>query len=439
MIWEILRDIFFNQFLFPLQLLVATLIFTYDKRRRKAFKRKLFVGFLLFVLVNALVAWFPPYVNLFIKFAAVISYVYFCYDVGYGQAVFDSTCAYATQHLAYQLSMVLCGLLHLRVWGQLTVQCIIFIAVYIAAYFWFVKKIREFDEIMTVTTDNIIAMTAMLLVAIVLTVFTSTLPPANVISGFQSSLPAEETIVVLTLHCALYSAACCVFILWIQINTRKHLKLQHELDVQRQLWLSHKSQYEMSKENIAIINQKCHDLKHQIAALRDFYSEEQRREYLEKIEKSIMIYDSTIKTGNEILDTILTEKKLLCEKNQIELTCVADGECLSFIDPIDLYAIITNALNNAIDYVTQLEDPNQRIIAVMVYSRANLAFIQIENYFPGTLEYREGLPETTKADKNIHGYGLKSICYSVEKYSGYLNIDTKNDMFILRISLPTVQ
>ena len=100
-----------------------------------------------------------------------------------------------------------------------------------------------------------------------------------------------------------------------------------------------------------------------------------------------MIYDSTIKTGNEILDTILTEKKLLCEKNQIELTCVADGECLSFIDPIDLYAIITNALNNAIDYVTQLEDPNQRIIAVMVYSRANLAFIQIENYFPGTLEY----------------------------------------------------
>ena len=240
--WDILRDIFLNQFLFPLQLLIATLIFTYDKRRRNAFKSKIFVGFLLFVLVNALVAWFPPYVNLFIKFAAVISYVYFCYDVGYGQAVFDSTCAYATQHLAYQLSMVLCGLLRLRVWAQLAVQCIVFIAVYIAAYFWFVKKIREFDEIMTVTTDNAIAMTAMLLVAIVLTVFTLTLPPANVISGFQNSLPAEETIVVLTLHCALYSVACCVFILWIQISTRKQLKLQHELDVQRQLWLSHKSQ-----------------------------------------------------------------------------------------------------------------------------------------------------------------------------------------------------
>lgn len=130
------------------------------------------------------------------KFAAVISYVYFCYDAGYGQAVFDSTCAYATQHLAYQLSMVLCGLLQLRVWGQLAVQCIVFIAVYIAAYFWFAKKIREFDEIIAVTTDNIITMTAMLLVAIVLTVFTATLPPANVISGLQSSLPAEETIIL---------------------------------------------------------------------------------------------------------------------------------------------------------------------------------------------------------------------------------------------------
>lgn len=439
MFWDILRDIFLNQFLFPLQLLVATTIYTWGEKRREAFKRKLFLGFLLFVLVNALVAWLPAYVNLFIKFAAVILYVHLCYDMSYGQAVFDSTCSYATQHLAYQFSLVVVGLLQLDIWEQLVVQCFVFAAVYAVAYFGFAKKIRELDSTIAVSKVNIITMVSLLFFAIILTAFTMTLPPANIISGLQNTLSPEETIMVLVFHCAFYSAACCFYVLWIQVNTMRLLKLQHELDVQRQLWLSHRSQYEMSKENIAIINQKCHDLKHQIAALRNFYSEDQRKEYLERIEKSIMIYDSTIKTGNEILDTILTEKKLLCEKNQIELTCVADGECLSFIDPIDLYAIITNALNNAIDYVTQLEDPNQRIIAVMVYSRANVAFIQVENYFPGTLEYRDGLPETTKADRNLHGFGLKSIRYSVEKYSGYLNIDTKSDMFILRISLPIVQ
>lgn len=430
---------FLNQALFPLQLLIAAIIYTWDKKHRRHFVKKMIGGFFLFVLVNALVAWLPTYVNLIIKFVTIICYVYLCFDVRYGQAVFDSTCAFATQHMAYQISLVLSGLLRLGIGGHLAVQCVVFTCLYVAAYFGFVKKMREFDSIIEVSVGNIVTMIALLFVAVVLATFPTTVPPANTVSGLRNSLTPEQNILVLALHCALYSMACCFFVMWIQINTKRQLKLQHELDVQRQLWLSHKRQYEISRENIDIINQKCHDLKYQIAALRDFYNEEQRKEYLEEIENSIVIYDSTCKTGNEILDTILTEKKLLCEKNQIEFTCIADGACLSFIDPIDLYTIITNALNNAIEYVTGLQDPEQRVIALHVYEWANVAFIQIENFCPSTLEYREGLPKTTKADQSIHGFGLKSIRYNVEKYNGYMNIDTKGDMFILRISFPAIQ
>ena len=428
-----------NQFLFPLQLLIAAIIYVWDKKRREHFAKKLVGGFLLFVLLNALIAPLPVYINQIIKFAAVIIYIYFCFDVGYGQAVFDGTCAYATQHLAYQVSLVIFGLFELGLWGQLAIQAVVLACVYAVAYFKFVKKMREFDGIIEASVENIVIMIAVVFVAIVLTVFTTTLPPANTISGLRNTLSPDQNIRILVLSCALYSITCCTFVLWIQISTRRQLKLQHELDVQRQLWLSHKSQYEMSKESIAIINQKCHDLKYQIAALRDFYTEEQRKEYLDKIEDSIMIYDSTCKTGNEILDTILAEKKLLCENDQIAFTCIADGDCLSFMDPIDLYAIITNALNNAIDYVSKLENPEQRLITLLVYSQASVAFIQVENFFLGTLEYREGLPKTTKSDKTVHGFGLKSIRYNVEKYSGFMSIETKNDTFILRISLPIVQ
>ena len=47
-----------------------------------------------------------------------------------------------------------------------------------------------------------------------------------------------------------------------------------------------------------------------------------------------------------------------------------------------------------------------------------------------------GWPVTTKADKDYHGFGLKSIQYSVEKYKGSVVVDTKDNWFDLKILLP---
>lgn len=426
-----------NQFLFPLQLLTAAYIFTIGEKRRESFVKRMIAGLVLFTVLNILVSSFWQF-NVAIKFIAVICLVFLCFEVDLWQAVFDTTCAYATQHLAYELSLIIGGSLRVGYWGLLIIQLVIFAVVYTAAYYGLARQLHAYRNVALNRRSTIIVPGAMLFIAVFAARFAVTVPPANIVSGLQNDLPPDEVILILARNCAIYSAACCLFLLWIQVDIRKQLKLQHELDIQRQLWLSHKQQYEMSRENIAIIDQKCHDLKYQIQALKKFYNEDQREEYLDKIENSIMIYDSSSKTGSEILDTILTEKKLLCEKGQIEFTYVADGACLHFIDPIDLYAIITNALNNAIDSVMKLEEPEKRIISLKVYQQASVVFIQVENYFPGTLEFREGLPVTTKEDKSIHGYGLKSISYNVDKYNGHMSIDTSDEMFTLLIAIPAV-
>lgn len=51
---------------------------------------------------------------------------------------------------------------------------------------------------------------------------------------------------------------------------------------------------------------KCHDLKHQLRAIRNS-DHEDKEKYLEEIEDSIGIYEAIVKTGNEVLDTILKE------------------------------------------------------------------------------------------------------------------------------------
>ena len=50
--------------------------------------------------------------------------------------------------------------------------------------------------------------------------------------------------------------------------------------------------------------------------------------YLNKMEKEIQQYEAENKTGNRILDTILTTKKPLIVEKNIQMTCVADGKAL---------------------------------------------------------------------------------------------------------------
>lgn len=150
----------------------------------------------------------------------------------------------------------------------------------------------------------------------------------------------------------------------------------------------------------------------------------------------MQIYDSIIQTGNEVLDAILTEKKLYCETHQITMTCMADGAQLSFLDPVDLYIIFGNALDNAIESVVHLADPDKRVISVSVRAKSGLAILRFENYYDRPLQFKDGLPQTTKERKEEHGFGLKSIRHILEKYGGRMTIHPDGELFVLSASIP---
>ena len=47
-----------------------------------------------------------------------------------------------------------------------------------------------------------------------------------------------------------------------------------------------------------------------------------------------------------------------------------------------------------------------------------------------------GIVETTKEDKNFHGFGMLSIKKHVEKYAGRLEVMIEDDMFQVDILIP---
>lgn len=119
-----------------------------------------------------------------------------------------------------------------------------------------------------------------------------------------------------------------------------------------------------------------------------------------------MIYDGTMHTGNPVLDTVFTEKSLLCEQKGIEWTCMADGEQLAFLDTIDLYILFGAALDRAISQVEHIQEPARRVIAVTANVSRGAAFLQFENYLSdGTA--KELPPELGPIVKNTAGRSVR--------------------------------
>lgn len=228
----------------------------------------------------------------------------------------------------------------------------------------------------------------------------------------------------------------CITLLYLQSALFKKSSMRKELETIQLLWHQQKGQYQLSKETVELINHKCHDLKHQVQAIRAVKDEKERETYLEKIEKSVQIYSAIVRTGNEILDTILTEKSLICENSGIHINCVADGSLLAFMNPVDLYTLFGNALDNAIEAVRKLESKEKRVIDIMLYARQSFLMLQIVNPMCGEVKFEDGLPLTTKAKNGYHGYGMKSMLHTIQKYEGHLTTEVKNGCFYFNVMLP---
>lgn len=232
------------------------------------------------------------------------------------------------------------------------------------------------------------------------------------------------------------SQMMCIIILYMQNELFKTSDIKQELDIMNLLWKKEQEQYKLNKENIALINQKSHDLKHQIKALRKA-SKEEYDKYLDEMEESVLIYNAIVKTGNEVFDTILTEKSLYCKDRGIQVSCVADGSQMDFINTVDLYAILGNAMDNAIEAVEKFQEIEKRQIDVMIYRQQNFLVMNIINPVAEKIEFdEEDLPVTTKEDKKYHGFGMRSMRHIVRKYDGHMNVTEEDGCFSLKMLIP---
>lgn len=237
--------------------------------------------------------------------------------------------------------------------------------------------------------------------------------------------PLPKSLVLTILLCQFYFLT----LIYLQTELFKKSAMEKEMDALNLLYERQRQQYQVARQNVQIINRRCHELKVRIAELRRLGPEAASPQSLDEADRAARLYDAGANTGNEVLDVVLTEKTLLCESREIQLNAVADGSHLDRFEPGDLYALFANLLDNAIESAICTQQPHRRMIDVLVCLRQNFIVVRITS----PARPPRSSPSRTEAVE------LRVVRRIVQKYQGTLTTDTENGFFAVKIIFPLTQ
>lgn len=418
------------------EMLFACILVMAPHRKREHFAKRITVFCVAAELISTVIMNFTPAKGVWqnqevissciyvVVFAILsVSFTCFCCPMSRQEAVYCSALCLCVQHYSSALLIVV---RQITPWKGYLIELLTWLATIIIPYcLFYLMCFRSICKHGTYQVNVLNLTTATCLIFLT----------SAVISIIAKGLNAGSNS-PLFLVSQIYEMLCCLFMLWMQVHQVNTLELQHELDIQGYLQHLRREQFMQSHRDMNLMTHLMHELKHQVADMVTEGNAEARDDLLERIGENLQIYDEMFNTKNETLNTVLMERRLFCRANHINWMVVADGAKLNFLDTDDLYLIFRNALDNAIESVVQLEDPQRRIIDVRVFAQNSFLMIQIENEFLGELQFADGLPLTTKADRAYHGFGLKAIQRIAELHNGQIAVRARKNRFTLQIMMP---
>ena len=412
------------------EFLIAAALFGLSHPRRKLFVVRTLAAIGVSLGLAYLLGRFLPnnswfrFLNFFLQYLLCSASIFCCFKTTIMEALFLSALSFATQHFAYNLTSLV------GVWWSFSksvklpswylymlLEDLTFKApIYVAFYFLFARRLGDTELRGRKRIEAMLIAIFTVLVCIGITRFARDNMRRN-----QNAIIAES----------LYAMVCCLSSLLIALYLRKTYVLEMNEDVLRHLLAEEKRQLELKKENAEYVHYKYHDLQKRLQKFDGRLTKEE----IGELSNAVRIYDSPFKTGNKILDIILTSINQYCINKGVSMTFLGDGSALDFLEEGEMYSIIENAFDNAIEAVLTLPKEDRQVSATL-HRSGDLVSFNVVNYFQGNLKFEHGLPKTSHTGElGFHGYGMVSMKRIAEKYQGGLSIDADGKIFSLTVFL----
>lgn len=404
---------FGNEFLLQL-FFVGLFLLPWQKRRRFFLLRALSASAIYFAYGICIATPLPwHYLAVFVLY---FSGVFFCFDCKCADALFYAGNIYCIQFIISGVSYgFVYFLLYFGVdfsWYFLPATLFsVFISV--CAWYYYGRRICREEH---VQINSYLVFGAVIFFLIVSVIFTHYIPLA---------IPYDE--LGAQTYVKLFGAVFGAAILTVNLMNNKNTELAKDKQILQLLLQKDKEEYERARLNEEQLNIKYHDMK-KTARLGVIGTEG-----LEEVDSVHLYY-----TGNRPLDIVLAAESRVCGTNRIHFICTADGELLNAIHmhASHIYSLLSNLLDNAIESLVEVEDISRREIRAVIQRHGSMCLIRVSNYTKKPPIIKGDLPQTTKRDKENHGFGSKSIRHIAEIYGGTAHFSVEDNIFTALVMLP---
>lgn len=230
---------------------------------------------------------------------------------------------------------------------------------------------------------------------------------------------------------------CAIFLLLINllvfgINQYNQKRSQEYTNMQLMLQKESDSAeyYEMllsQTENQSIL---IHDIKKHLQSIRLLNEKNESAKidaYIQQLMDSSDLKETAKICDNEMLNAILCRYQRQCNNKNISFHADIRKDSVRNIYHHDMTALFCNLLDNAVEATENIPDS---FIELTVQKKENSPFILIiliNSCRSAPVYDQDELPISNKADKNRHGFGIKSIKKVVKQYNGNLQMYYDND------------
>ncbi len=417
---------FFSLLLVACQIIASYFFAATSLKKRKSFLVKNIVFFSALLLVIALFSYllsaFSIQIGTILQpiyeaviFLSIFFFLQTIYVISYQNVLFISFMPLISRLLIREIMSVMIHN-HFLMEYSLWIEIIVSLLVLTAFYHLLIRPYKDDLELYSVREMNYFCI-LLFVMNIVLFVF-------------EKIVASLDSMYVIILSFFEFAYSLCIMILYYSLI--KQNQSINDLAVLKKLWDKDRLRYEAQKESGELIQIRYHDLKHQIQNMKG--QNDITEQMMEELEKNVDIYNSVFKTENQVVDVILSNFYLRCLNSNVVLTSVVDGKCLCFMDDLDIYSLLANLLDNALEYEEKVLPKENRFISLNIRSSSNKITIHVENYCIEDLHFEK--VSTTKVDKENHGFGLKSVKKITEKYKGYFKMFHEDDMVQVDIIFP---
>lgn len=224
-----------------------------------------------------------------------------------------------------------------------------------------------------------------------------------------------------------------IIVFWIYEKTLRTIDENIQLQLGKQKSEIDKNYYSILEKQYDNSNILIHDIKRHLQSIKELANEkdyERINNYIDNLYGEYQIKHLKKYSDKKLINVIINRYVDTCEENNIDFYCDIRDIDFSFITDNDITAILDNLLENAVE---SAKLSKERIIDLSIKpTNVNFISILLKNSCFTSPNIKNGELITTKQNKLIHGFGIKSIKKIVKNYSGYIHYEfNENDMQFL--------